>query len=423
MEAGLRFRTYDWSAIRYAVILSALCSVITLGSADPTHAQSSCTILFSFGDSDTVGSPAGTLVQTNDGNLYGTASAGGAKGLGCLFELSKTGKLKILHSFSDGTTPNDGALPLSGLVLGSDGNFYGTTSSGGSTSSTTPPQKGQGTVFKMTSDASVTILHSFGDGSIARDGARPVSPLTVGSDGTLYGTTAAGGAIGNGAVFKVSTSGALTILHSFGDDSVSNDGALPASGLVLGTDGILYGTTREGGAAGHGTVFSMSTAGHVTILHSFDDGSVPDDGASPASTLVQGQDGNLYGTTMSGGTGGHGTVYKITPTGQLTVLASSSYISGLQGGLTIAPDGNIYGVSLAGGSANEGTVFEIDSLNRLAVLHSFQDGSVTSDGAVPKGALIYVSDGSLYGTTSQGGSKGAGSIFEISPAKPAPAQE
>ncbi|MGO8670664.1 MAG: choice-of-anchor tandem repeat GloVer-containing protein, partial [Capsulimonadaceae bacterium] len=249
----------------------------------------------------------------------------------------------VLHSFGDGSVANDGHFPHAALVLGSDGNFYGTTTEGGSTVSS--ETTGLGTAFKVAPSGAVTILHSFGDGSTANDGEYPEAALIQGSDGNFYGTTNGGGSDDVGAVFKMTPSGTVTTLHSFGDGSVANDGKYPEAALVQGLDGNFYGITYAGGSMDGGAVFKMTPSGAMTILHSFDDGSVANDGAYPYSALIQGSDGNFYGTTFLGGSDGGGTAFKMTPSGAVTIL------------------------------------------------HSFLDGSVTNDGANPYAGLIQGSDG------------------------------
>ena len=237
------------------------------------------TSLYSFTGGNDGADPDAGLVQGSDGNFYGTTYDGGTNGgYGTVFKISTNGALTSLYSFTGG---NDGADPNAGLVQGSDGNFYGTTYSGGTNDS--------GTVFKISTNGALTSLYSFTDGN---DGAYPYAGLVQGSDGNFYGTTDGGGTNGGyGTVFKISTNGALTSLYSF---TGGNDGAYPEAGLVQGSDGNFYGTTMRRYGYGHGTVFKISTNGALTSLYSFTGGN---DGASPQAGLVQGSDGNFYGTT------------------------------------------------------------------------------------------------------------------------------
>jgi uncharacterized repeat protein (TIGR03803 family) len=336
--------------------------------------------------------------------------------------VAQTATETVLHSFGDGSVANDGQVPDAGLIQASDGNFYGTTYHGGSV--------GGGTVFKITPSGAVTILHSFFDGSVANDGGDPVAGLIQASDGNLYGTTSEGGSADNGTVFKITPSGTVTIIHSFLDGSVANDGAGPDAGLIQASDGNFYGTTEYGGSAGWGTVFKIAPSGAVTILHSFGDGSVANDGWYPCGGLIQASDGNFYGTTWYGGSADWGTVFKITPSGTVTILHSFGDGSVANdgwypfAGLIQASDGNFYGATWYGGStavAGEdygngwGTVFKITPSGTVTILHSFGDGSVANDGCEPFAGLIQASDGNFYGTTAGGGSAENGTVFKITP--------
>jgi len=209
--------------------------------------------------------------------------------------MAASGTALALFSFTGG---DDGGPPLAGLVQGADGSFYGTAVDGGSNSF--------GTVFKMTAAGAVTPLHAFG----GNDGAFPYAALVQGADGNFYGTTAEGGSNYAGNIFKMNPAGEVVSLYTF---SGTNDGDFPLAALIQGTDGNLYGTTYEGGSARLGTVFKVTTNGTLTTLHSFNYA----DGAYPFAGLVQGPDGNLYGTTERGGLGGAGTVFKITTNGAL----------------------------------------------------------------------------------------------------------
>jgi uncharacterized repeat protein (TIGR03803 family) len=306
-----------------------------------------------------------------------------------------------LHFFSGGT--NDGAHPLAAPVQGSDGNFYGTTRDGGT--------YGGGTVFKITTNGAYTSLYSF---SGTNDGALPYGGLVQGSDGNFYGTTPGGGtngAIHWGTVFKISTNGALITLFSFD----WFDGASPYAGLVQGRDGSFYGTTSEGNTiGGYGTVFKISTNGALTSLYSFRG---TNDGALPSGGLVQGSDGNFYGTTERGGTNDFGTVFKISTNGAYNRLYS--FTGGNDGGgpngLVQGSDGNFYGTTERGGANNSGTVFKMTSSGALTILYSFTGGN---GGANPwaglvRAGLVQGIDGSFYGTTYSGGQGSAGTVFRL----------
>ncbi|MFZ0311774.1 MAG: choice-of-anchor tandem repeat GloVer-containing protein [Candidatus Korobacteraceae bacterium] len=242
------------------------------------------------------------------------------------------------------------------------------------------------------------------------NGADPKSTLIQGIDGNIYGTTSQGGANNLGTVFKVSTGGTLTTLHDFAGHPA--DGADPQAGLVQASDGNFYGTTSQGGANNLGTVFKITPTGTLTMLHSFN----TTDGASPISVLLQSTDGNFYGTTQSGGNGG-GTVFKITPAGMLTTL--HSFTGGSDGyapedGLVQGSDGNFYGTTNQGGAHSGGTVFKVTPSGTLTTLYNFCSQMGCTDGEDPFGVLVQAIDGNFYGTTGEGGI-GVGTVFKITP--------
>jgi len=305
---------------------------------------------------------------------------------------------------------SNGAGPQS-LVQGTDGSFYGTALTGGNLTCNT---QGCGTVFKITARGKLTVLHSF-DGT---DGDQPNAPLVQGTDGSFYGTTLEGGsssACGGdcGTVFKIHPDGSFLTLHNFD----GTDGENPWGGLVQGRDGNFYGTTSGGGTEGGGTVFKITPGGTLTTLYSsfgFRGGIFPD------GALVQGTDGSFYGTTKSGGTGhdcgsrGCGTIFRISSDGSFLSLLSFDYVEGYDpsGGLVQATDGNFYGTAGGGGTNNDGTVFKITSGGVLTTLYSFCAQTNCTDGATPTG-LLQASDGNLYGTTEAGGANNDGTVFKI----------
>jgi uncharacterized repeat protein (TIGR03803 family) len=338
-----------------------------------------------------------SLIQGADGSFYGTSSyGGGVNGGGTIFRITPAGALTIVYSFCAESFCADGGAPYSGLVQAADGSFYGTTFYGGAYY--------DGEVFKVTPEGRLTVLHSFN----RSDGANPIAPVIQARDGNLYGTTSGGGASGYGTVFKITRGGSFTVLHSFNGD----DGALPYAGLVQGTDGMLYGTTFGGGTGG-GTVFKITLHGSLTTLYIFNG----EPNASPYGGLLQAADGNFYGTT-EGGPQSEGTVFKITPRGELTTLHNfAGYpFEGADpyAGLVQAPDGNFYGTTEKGG-ANDGTgcggyscgtVFEITPQGEMTTLYSFCTQSGCSDGYAPYGGLLQGTDGTFYGTTFRGGTSG-----------------
>jgi uncharacterized repeat protein (TIGR03803 family) len=353
--------------------------------------------LYSFTDGHDGNNPIAGLVQANDGNLYGITPDGGTNGYGTIFRITTSGALTPLYSFTDG---HDGADPRSGLVQASDGNLYGTTEDGGTND--------EGVVFRITTNGVLTPLYSFTGG---HDGADPRGGLVQASDGNLYGTTADGGTNFDGTVFRITTNGVFTPLYSF---TGGRDGTFPEATLVQANDGKLYGTTYQGGisnnVAGYGAVFRVTTNGVVTPLYSFTNGV---DGADPVAGLVQASDGNLYGTTMIGGTNNYGGIFRITTNGLFTPLYS--FTDGHDGAypeaaLVQANDGNLYGTAYEGGTNGYGTIIRITTSGSFTSPYSFADGH---DGANPFAGLVQASNGNLYGTALGGGTNADGTVFEF----------
>jgi uncharacterized repeat protein (TIGR03803 family) len=361
--------------------------------------------------------PAAELVQGTNGNLYGTTYVGGTStrchpnpGCGNVFKITSSGVLTTLHSFDVA----DGQYPLAGLIQATNGSLYGTTYEGG-------PSNSNGTVFKITPSGMLTTLHNF---EFFTDGADPLAALIQGTDGKFYGTTFYGGADNLGTVFKITPSGMLTTLLMFD----ATDGNGPRAGLVQTTNGGFYGTTLGGGAYRSGAVFRITPQGTVDTLYSFCRQSGCPDGNLLYAGLVQGSDGNFYGTTYEGGTYGNGTVFVITPTGALTTLHSFDDTDGAfpDAALFQATDGNLYGTTGAGGAnANSsctdgcGTLFRITPSGSLSTLYNFCSRSGCTDGQSPKAALIQDTNGKFYGTTELGGANnaceyGCGTVFSLS---------
>ena len=285
--------------------------------------------------------PYAALVQGTDGNFYGTTAGGGDYGVGTVFKMATNGMLTTLYTFTGG---DDGAYPYAALVQGADGNFYGTTTSGG-------PYFFGGTAFMITTDGILTPLYDFTNGD---DGASPWAGLILGADGNFYGTTYYGGVYGGGTIFELATDGTLTSLGQFN----STNGANPKGNLAQGADGSFYGTTFYGGTNGNnGTVFRLTTNGTLTTLYQFSG----NDGANPCSGLILGSDGNLYGTTSQGGLGGDGTVFQITTNGILNTLVWFNWSNGAnpEAPLIQAVDGSFYGTTYHGGVYGNGLVFQL----------------------------------------------------------------
>jgi uncharacterized repeat protein (TIGR03803 family) len=310
------------------------------------------------------------LVQATNGDLYGTTEGGGVVPPdtipgGTVFKITPGGALTTLYSFGSqqGVT---GAFPFSGLVQATNGDLYGTTVQGSAGG-------GAGTIFKITPSGALTALYTFCAQVNCADGEYPYAPLVQATNGYFYGTTNIGGAYGSGTVFKITPSGTLTTLYNFCAQSGCLDGDDSLTGLVQAANGDLYGTTYQGGDNGVGTVFKITPSGTLTTLYSFGAQANRADGFYPAGALIQATDGNFYGTTSSGGTPSgngsnrySGTVFKITPAGALTTLYSfctqseCADGSGPTAGLVQATNGDFYGTTAAGGvNGGYGTVFRL----------------------------------------------------------------
>jgi uncharacterized repeat protein (TIGR03803 family) len=348
--------------------------------------------------------PFGGLVQGSDGFLYGTTSSGGAyvnqngDGYGTVFKIAVNGTLTTLASFQ--AEAGNIFAPSDRLLQRNNGNFIGTTYFGGSA--------GAGTVFEIAPSGSLSTLLSF-DYS---NGAFPYAGLVQGPDGDFYGTTVNGGDLslnfgsGLGTVFKMTAAGALTTLVRFN----GANGANPYGGLVQGTDGNFYGTTGRGGGSDKGTVFRMTPDGTLTTLTSFTGAN----GAIPRGRLVQSPDGSFYGTTAEGGNNEWGTVFRITADGPLTTLIAFNQINGANpyAGLVLGSDGSFYGTTLNGGTnVYDGTVFQMTASGSLSTVASFHG----SNGRNPFCALVEGTDGKWYGTTSGGGASDRGTVFRFTP--------
>jgi uncharacterized repeat protein (TIGR03803 family) len=350
--------------------------------------------LHSFDATDGTGPTAG-LVQGANGSFYGTTSEGGAKGWGTVFKITASGELTTLHSFCSQSSCADGRDSAGSLVQGANGNLYGTTREGGNVGGINgcADSNGCGTVFEVTAAGNLTTIYSFCSQPGCSDGVNPTGALVLGNDGNLYGTTFFGGSFasaecdfGCGTVFKISSTAKLTTLYEFCSQPGCSDGIGPSAALVLGAEGNFYGTTYWGGnfaspqcPDGCGTVFQMTPAGRLTTLYTFCSQTNCTDGSNPAAGVVQGTDGNFYGVTYSGGINGNpthcsqdscGTVFEISPTGQFATLYSfcsqTNCIDGAnsQAALTQATNGVFYGVAVQGGSSSAcqpgcGTIFSL----------------------------------------------------------------
>jgi uncharacterized repeat protein (TIGR03803 family) len=425
------------------------------------QAQTLTTLHFFDGTDGFPNSSGSSLIQGPNGDLYATASAGGTHNGGTVFRITASGTFKTLYNFCSQTSCTDGSTPLAGLVLASNGDFYGTTEWGGA--------YGQGTVFKITPGGALTTLYSFcavsstGPGEPpCLDGRTPQNALIQAADGNLYGTTNGGGlgsfSVSNGSggtVFRITLAGALTTLYSFCSQTDCTDGSSPA-GLVQGNDGNFYGTTQYGGLASSylnftpGTVFKITPSGDLTTLYDFcstggSNGAgfcaAGDNPYEIGSLLSDGQ-GNFYGSTHFGGSGSEGVVFEITSAGDYTVLVSDtgcvtfcppgvSAIAGVfPSPLIQASDGNLYGTTYEEGAFNYGggSIFEIDSAGAstlytfpCAVAEPCDTAGAYPSGDLPSfGGLLQATDGNFYGLVQNGGTynavcpPGCGTVFKFS---------
>ncbi|MBB5064304.1 S-layer family protein [Granulicella mallensis] len=389
--------------------VAVVCQLGLLLTPSALRAQTATvSILHSFAGTTDSQAPNAALIQAGDGNLYGTTLGNLFTDYGSLFQITPSGTLTQLYSFSGGS---DSATPFASLIQGSDGGLYGTTY-GNLISGT------DGSVFKLPFGGTTldTLFTFTGDAN----GGFPFAGLVEGSDGNYYGTTSGGG-IG-GTLFRVTPAGVLTTLVSFSGSGLT--GSFLTSPPVEFTDGNFYGTTNSGGVSNFGVFYQLTPAGTYSALYSF---TGTGDGASPAGTPVAGSDGNFYGATGSNASvttpDMNGTIYRMTPGGVLTTLHTFNGTTDGAGpvGLIMGSDGNLYGAAGSGGTNGNGTLFEVTTTGTFTVLYSF--GSTATDGNIPA-ALLQASDGNFYGTTSAGGANAAGTVFKLSPATalPAPVQ-
>jgi uncharacterized repeat protein (TIGR03803 family) len=362
-----------------------------------------------------------SLIQGSDGNLYGTTSVGGLVGGGAVFRATPSGAYSVLYSFLCGTT--DGCQPTS-LVQGPDGNFYGTTLTGGhGVCGSPPPTPGAnsapptcGVVFRVTPSGEESVLYFFSGGA---DGGVPYPQLIVGPDGALYGITADFyGASAGGAVFRVDLAGTESVLYQFSAQT-STDGVNPTS-IMLASDGNFYGTTVFGGLNGVGTIYRLTASGAESVLYSFQRGT---DAAYPQTPFIQGADGYFYGTTNGGGMYACGTIYKASPNGDESVILSFSGNDGCgpgPGWVQMA-SGLFYGSAGYSDSGQCspnwcGIIYSVSPPGSPAITYLFTLANYSGTIIAPAPyALIAGSDGNLYGVTQFGGDLDGGMLFELTP--------
>jgi uncharacterized repeat protein (TIGR03803 family) len=375
----------------------AFCVAVVVASPAQTF-----TLLTKFNGDNGAWPTFGSLIQGLDANFYGTTSLGGVNNTGSVFKITPSGKVTTIYSFCSQVGCADGQIPDDSLVQTLDGNFYGTTYEGGASNN--------GTVFELTPKGELTTLHTFCSESNCADGLFPYAGLSLATNGEFYGVTSRREGVTPvyGTVFEMSRLGQLTTLYTFCAQTNCTDGSSGARGLILGASGKFYGVTGDGGAHNAGTIFEITTDGEFRTLHSFN----RSDGASP-NTLIQATDGNLYGTTFGGGSTNSGVIYELTPAGDFRVLYNfCSQVNCADGANPYAPlmegsDGNFYGTTTFGGASQinqlllgYGIVFQITPAGQFTILHTFcTGGGDCADGAYPQAGLTQGTDGNFYGTT------------------------
>ena len=404
-----------WKRILWAYLgaSAAVGFAVTLGlatiAAIPSAEAQTFTVLYTFtGGTADGANPYGAVVLDASGNVYGTTYDGGSglwcpSGCGTVFKVAPGGERTILHNFAGN---EDGAYPYYGAVIVDGTGVYGTTYEGGSFNA--------GTAWKLEKTGKELTYHFNG----SSDGGFPYGGLVRDAADNFYGTTSERGAgtacpYGCGTVFRLDKTGKETVLYSFAGGTT--DGAYPTAGVVRDASGNLYGTTLSGGTSNLGTVFKVDSSGHETVLHSFTGSAT--DGSLPYAGVILDPSGNLYGTTYQGGANGPGTVYKLDPAGNLTVLHSFSFSEDgalPYSGLVRDSNGNLYGTTFIGGDGGVGTVYEVDSNGNESVLYSFL---YSTDGGYPYGGLALDAAGALYGTTSEAGDPNClcGTVFKVTP--------
>jgi uncharacterized repeat protein (TIGR03803 family) len=353
--------------------------------------------------------PRGNLLLANDGNIYFTGTTGGENNIGAVARMTPDGVATSLHSFAPDN--NEGVSLFAGVMQASDGALYGTAYVGG--------KDNGGTIFRLALDGTFKLLYSF-SASGKTDPHYLYAGLVQASDGNLYGTTLRGGANDKGTLFRITLDGTLTQLHDFTGD----DGENPEGTLVVGADGNLYGTTLQGGKDVRGTIFRATLAGAVTSVYSFPSLSefstagvaTNATGANPRAGLLLAADGNFYGTAYQGGPNGYGTVFRMTPAGVVTVV--HGFTGATAGGAfplsTVSQDaaGNLYGTTERGGASNLGTAWRVNTSGQFSLLHGFT--STIVDGSSPYATLLPL-NGYLYGATFTDSNAQVGAIYKLDP--------
>jgi uncharacterized repeat protein (TIGR03803 family) len=385
-----------FSSISNFAAVTALAIAASAGIADARGLR----VLHAFKGGKDGASPTSGLVADGQGNFYGATNAGGqgncnsGDGCGTVFKIDASGRKSTVYVFKG---KKDGGSPSGDLTVGPDGSIYGATQQAGSSC-------GCGTVYKIRPDGTEKTLYQFQGGS---DGAGSRAGVILDADGNLYGTTQQGGTGscqgGCGTVFKLTPTGTKTVVHNFTGGS---DGEAPAGGLVFDSSGNLFGTTESGGGncdfGNCGTLFKIASNGVESIVHAF--GGDVEDGYFPFGRLIIASDGNLWGTTLEGGDHIRGTLYKVSSHGQETpVWAFGAFQDGAypDAGVIQGPDGNLYGTLPTDGSEGPGYIFKWSIADQTeSIVYAFP---VLPAGRAPSGTLAFDASGNIYGTTVEGG--------------------
>jgi uncharacterized repeat protein (TIGR03803 family) len=387
--------------------LALALTVILLGMV-AAQAQGTFTTLYNFTGGSDGGTPVAGVIQDSAGDLYGTASLGGFiddgynYNCGVVFEMTTAGTETLPYTFCPYGEYDGGAVPRAPVILDQAGNIYGTTWYGGSV--------GYGAVFKIDTAGNETALYSF-EGQ--NDGWYPEQGLAMDNAGNLYGTASdIGGSSDDGTIFKVDSAGNFTDLHDFAGGP---SGANPQYGrMTMDAAGNLYGVTQYGGAYGQGLLYKFSNSGAFTVLHNFKGGTR--DGCRPYGSVALDEQGNFYGTTSYCGSNNAGTIWKVSKKGKETILHN---FAGAPkdgcfpyGGVARDSDGNLYGATYSCGSHSYyGALYELSASGKLTLLHSFDH----SDGEYPVGEVLRTAQGTLFGTTRDGGTDSHGTVWSYVP--------
>ena len=412
MNRFLQFTAHRRAVTAVALLLSA--------SFSPAQAPAFSTLAEFTGSNGTTGSrPVSELMQASDGDFYGTTLRGGTADLGSVYKITAGGTFTPLRSFTGAAQPTGGLYPVAGLAEHTDGMLYGTTSGDFTAGSF-------GIAYKMSASGGTFTNFLFFKGQQVNDkGSTPLGTMTKASDGFFYGTTQYGGTgtVNFGTIYKINpTTGILTTVIEFTDNGANNKGAAPNAKLVDGGDGYLYGTTYGGGTLNIGTVFRLRVSnGSLSTLATFTNASSPNPGKWPIGAMVLASDGYLYGTTVNGGAFNAGVIYRVNrTTGTVTTIVEFNDNAGVKqgawpvGAMVQGNDGFLYGTTQNGGTGDHGTIFRVSLggvLTPKLLEFTGQTGAVKGEG--PYAGMLKATDGRIYGTTQFGGSGNKGTVFRL----------